>query len=123
MKLKPLDGVAAVSVTAAALASLFVLIRLTSAKPDITTAVITTDSGTYTMPLNEDAERTFQSNGHTLTVKVENGLAYIADSTCPDKLCVDMGYLDFAGDSAVCLPAACTVRVEGRENLIDGIVG
>ena len=51
-----------------------------------------------------------------VTVTAENGRIRVSDAECPDKLCVNCGWLDSDGDMAVCLPAKVVVSVKGAEN-------
>ena len=45
-------------------------------------------------------------------IRVENGRICVLSSSCPDKLCVNCGWLEEKGDSAVCLPNQVVVRIE-----------
>ena len=42
--------------------------------------------------------------------------------TCPDQVCVHTGLLTQAGESAICLPARATLRLEGGGDAIDATV-
>lgn len=62
-----------------------------------------------------------------LTVKLEisdRGARFIS-SGCPDKLCVRRGLLSGYPDSAVCLPAKVSVKIERRDigSLPDAVAG
>ena len=43
-------------------------------------------------------------------------------STCPDQECVQTGQLTRAGESAICLPARVTLRLEGGGDSVDATV-
>ena len=45
-------------------------------------------------------------------IEVQNGRICVRSSTCPDKVCVNCGWLDEKGDTAVCLPNSVVVRIE-----------
>lgn len=66
-----------------------------------------------TLSLSIDREYPFEHNGVSLTVQVKNQTVGIIHSTCADKLCVQSGFLQTTGTSAVCLPAELSVTVEG----------
>ncbi|MBR5273268.1 MAG: NusG domain II-containing protein [Clostridia bacterium] len=51
-------------------------------------------------------------DGCHVEIEVENGRARVLSSTCPDKICVNCGWLENKGDSAVCLPNKVVVRIE-----------
>ena len=48
--------------------------------------------------------------------------AAVASSTCPDQVCVKTGTLTRAGESAICLPARISLRLEGSGNTVDAMV-
>lgn len=45
-------------------------------------------------------------------IEVENGRIRVRSSSCPDKVCVNCGWLEEKGDTAVCLPNSVVVRIE-----------
>lgn len=72
------------------------------------------------LSLETSGEYIFQNNGHTLTVQVKDGEIGIIHSTCSDKICMKTGFFNTAGATAVCLPAAFSLTVEGTSP-VDGI--
>lgn len=76
-------------------------------------AVRINGSVVQTLSLNLDGEYLFENNGISLTVQVKSGTVGVVHSTCPDKLCMQAGFLQTAGTAAVCLPAGLSVTVEG----------
>lgn len=52
-------------------------------------------------------------NGIVLTVVFYPDGAAVLSSQCPDKICVNKGKLTRAGESALCLPARVSLRLEG----------
>ena len=50
--------------------------------------------------------------GCRVEIEVENGRIRVLSSSCPDKICVNCGWLSEKGDTAVCLPNSVVVRVE-----------
>lgn len=51
-------------------------------------------------------------DGCRVEIEVQNGRICVRSSTCPDKVCVNCGWLCEKGDTAVCLPNSVVVRVE-----------
>lgn len=45
-------------------------------------------------------------------IEVEKGRARFKYADCPDKICVNTGWLENAGDTAVCLPNRAVVTIE-----------
>ncbi len=46
-------------------------------------------------------------------IRAEQGRIRVIEASCPDKLCKNCGWLDSAGDLAVCLPAKVVISVTG----------
>ena len=75
-------------------------------------AVISVDGQEVeSMPLEKDG--TFSVNG--LTVIVSENCAFITESDCPDKVCVDSKKASNVGDSIICVPNKVSVRIVGKE--------
>ena len=58
-------------------------------------------------------------------ILVENGKIKIADASCPDKLCVNMGYISEPLMPITCLPNHLVIRIvnDGEESpSLDGVV-
>ena len=65
-------------------------------------ATITVDGkiyGTYSL----DKDQTINVDDHN-TVVIKDGVVYMEDANCPDKLCVKQGEIDSNGEKIVCLP-------------------
>lgn len=52
-------------------------------------------------------------NGILLTIAFYPDGAAVLSSQCPDKICVHAGKLTRSGETALCLPARVTLRLEG----------
>ena len=74
-----------------------------------------------TIPLTENG---FETEVNGVVVCVEDGKAYVKDSTCKDKVCVNSGELSKSGESAVCAPNGVSVQISGeRDSSLDAITG
>ncbi len=64
-------------------------------------------------------------NGGRNTLVIEDGVAYVKDSTCPDHLCEYMGKISKVGQSVICLPNRVVVEIRGNNNSkeFDAVVG
>lgn len=58
-----------------------------------------------------DSDETFYVHG--VEIEVKDGQAYVVNSNCPDKLCVNMKKAKNAGDSIICVPNKVSVRIAG----------
>ena len=62
------------------------------------------------------------------TVELDNGVTVIFDgmracishSDCPDKTCVQKGWLSMAGQTSVCLPNRTVLSLDGGDVIIGG---
>ena len=59
-------------------------------------------------------------NGGSNTVRVEKGRIRVADADCPDRVCVDFGYLSNGPAPIVCAPHRLMIRLTG-ESTVDGV--
>ena len=50
-------------------------------------------------------------------ILAENGRIRFDNSDCPDKICVNTGWLNRAGQSAACLPNKTLIVIEGSSEL------
>lgn len=76
------------------------------------------------LPLSEDAVYPIEAEGHCLTVRVEQGEAFVTDATCPDKVCENTGRIHTKGASVVCAAARVSVRVTGGGDAdVDHVAG
>ncbi len=86
------------------------------------TVVIKSDGKVVeTVSLTEDGYKT-EVNG--VVIYIEDGKAFVKESSCKDKVCVNSGELSKSGQSAVCAPNGVSVEISGKnENLPDAITG
>lgn len=86
-----------------------------------TVAVITIDGNVYKeIPLSEHSGTdeipiTTPEGGHNLVV-VRNQEIGITEADCPDKICVQEGFIARPGESVVCLPHKLMVEVKAANN-------
>ena len=77
------------------------------------TCTVSYGQASETFSLAENRVITVLSNGHALTVVIENGTVSVIESDCPDRACVNSGTISRAGQAIVCVPAKVTVRIDG----------
>ena len=72
----------------------------------------------HTLSLDTERVLTVEGkNGITLTIRIENGEAFVESASCADKTCVHRGRLKKSGDIAVCLPAEISLRILGESEV------
>jgi hypothetical protein len=77
--------------------------------------VIEASGATWIYPLDVDRTQAVRGPiGDTLVV-IRGGRALVADSPCPDKLCVHMPSISLPGQWIACLPNRVFVRVKGED--------
>ena len=97
-------------------AALFLVVEMT--KKDGAGVVVKVDGNKIAeYSLSENA--TYELNGGTNILVIENGKAYLSDANCPDKLCVHQGKISRTGEVITCLPNKLTVTVFGAEESLD----
>ena len=72
---------------------------------------------TAAYPLSKDVAVTLTTpDGTSYNVLViSGGAADVTDAGCPDKLCVHMHPIRYAGESITCLPNRTVIQIEGGE--------
>lgn len=65
------------------------------------------------LPLSEDTRIVLGEGEHTNTLVIAGGAAQVAEASCPDRICVRQGVIQYAGESIVCLPHKLVVTVQG----------
>ena len=59
----------------------------------------------------------------TAKIIAQKGRIKFEESNCPDKICVNTGWLTKSGQSAICLPNRIIIKVIGQKSDIDAIAG
>lgn len=81
-------------------------------------AVITVDGQTVReIPLNQTPDGEFSllaDSSLPITFRVENHRIRFLDSDCPDRICVNTGYLHEQNEIACCLPNKTILTIEYR---------
>ncbi len=75
--------------------------------------------GAYVYALSKDGVYRIEGRGGALTLQIDGGAAFVSESDCPDKLCVRVGRLSRAGDTAACLPLGIVVTITGGRADVD----
>ena len=69
-----------------------------------------------TFDLTKDREYFIETKiGYNLLI-IKNEKARILDADCPNKICVDKGYISKNGESIICLPHHIVVTIESSED-------
>ena len=85
--------------------------------------LVSTPTSSEKYVLSDDREIYIEEGGYTLVIVIEDGAAYVHDSSCPDKLCKSLGRISHSGETVVCAPAGVSLKILGGEEAIDYVAG
>lgn len=86
--------------------------------------IVKTPHEKYAYSLNKNVEFTTEGSIGKTKIKIENGKAFVTESCCDNKNCINMGKLSRVNDYAACLPNGIILYIEGEDEKekIDAIV-
>jgi hypothetical protein len=76
--------------------------------------IIESSGSTWIYPLEETRTVRIRGPLGETIIEIGGGKAAVADSPCPDKLCVNAGPVAAPGQWVTCLPNAVMIRIGGR---------
>ncbi len=105
-------------------ASLIIFLSsLPSRSKEITEAIISVDGQEYARyPLDTDREIKIEQNGHVNIIEIKDGAVRVKSADCPDRTCVNQGFIEKGGEVIVCLPARLTVTLDKTDSQFDSVV-
>ncbi len=92
--------------------SLLILLVVTLTKKEGSVAVVEVNGvtvGEYSLWKNGE----YSLNGGTNVLVIENGVAYLNYSDCPDHTCEKTGKIKYVGQSIICLPNKVSITIKG----------
>ena len=93
--------------------SLLLVLGVYVTREEGNTAVVEIDGvtvGEYSLSVNG----VFPLNSGTNVLVIENGVAYLNYSSCPDHVCENMGKIRYVGEAIICLPNRVAVKIVGN---------
>jgi hypothetical protein len=90
-----------------------VLAVMEALKKDGDIAVVEID-GTVVAEYSLSVDGVYSLGGGTNTLVIENGMAYMNYSTCPDHTCERTGKIHYVGETIICLPNRISVTIKGE---------
>lgn len=73
------------------------------------------------LPLDRDTEFIVRGE-YTNVIQIKDGVAFILDTDCPNKICLKEGSIHKNGQSIICAPNKMAATIEGgREGDVDAI--
>lgn len=119
MKIKILIAVAAVIIAAGVAGSIFVL-----NSPKTNTVTVKSCGKTVcTLDLSLEPDRCFdvKCEGGVNTIEIKDGRIRVKSADCPDKTCVNMGWLESSAMPVVCLPHDLIIEFAGDGGEVDAV--
>ena len=104
-------------------AVLLLIVPLLRTDDGLVLRVTTGEGEVYTYTLDRDREFVIDGAGYTLTVRIEQGKAFVTHSDCPDKICQKSGTISRQGEIIICAPAQISIVIEGGEDDVDFVAG
>lgn len=68
---------------------------------------------TTVLPLNINTDYLIDGIEGSNHLIIEDGVCFVEEADCPDKLCVKQGKIDKIGQSIICLPHRVVVTIKG----------
>ncbi len=71
----------------------------------------------YELPLSENTELLITgSDGGSNKLIISDGVCYITEADCPDKLCIKQGKISHNGESIICLPHKLVITIHNASD-------
>lgn len=79
----------------------------------------------YTYPLSTNRTEQIQTENGTNTFYIKEGIVYMKEADCHDKVCVNMHGISKTGETIVCLPHKLVLEIvnQNEDNGLDAITG
>lgn len=85
-------------------------------------AIVTGPSGTTQVSLGSDRVLEVEGLRGIVRIEVSGESVRVAESACPDHLCVAQGRVSAPGAAIVCVPNGVSVRLGGGAHALDSVV-
>lgn len=83
--------------------------------------VITVDGDEYVQyPLESGSTKEITVDGHNKVI-IQDGVVWMEEADCPDKLCINQGKISKSGQTIICLPNRVMVTIKGGIIQYDGV--
>lgn len=96
--------------------SYFIYIQFFNSANSTIAEILIDDTVIYTTVLDEDKEFTLPELPN-ITFEISSGKIRFLHSDCPDKVCVNTGFISHAGQLAVCLPNHAVLKISSTDEV------
>lgn len=74
------------------------------------------------LPLKKSTIKSFRSEKGLVSVTVENGQAWVSESSCPQKICRSLAPVSQSGERIICAPNCFLLEIQGSGS-VDTVIG
>ena len=92
-----------------------------SSEPGQQLAILTAGDPPRILPLHPDQELRIPGALGDSVIRIDQGRARFIASACTNKVCVQRGWIDTAGETSACLPNRVSIQVLGRDARYDAV--
>ncbi|MFO7558574.1 MAG: NusG domain II-containing protein [Desulfobacterales bacterium] len=79
--------------------------------------------GVRTMQMDLHKNRTYDLADGRMRIETKDGRIHVVRSSCPNKICVNSGWIESPGQIIACVPNKIIIQVDtGRAPLLDAVV-
>ena len=71
------------------------------------------------IPLNRNAEYTIKGQLGNFMIEVRSGKAGVLETSCPEKICKKMGFINRKGSEIICIPNRIMIKISGEAEVDD----
>ena len=87
--------------------------------------------GSYVIIMHQNEEKArfsltsngvYDINDGKNQIEILDGKVRMIDADCPDELCIRQGWIEYDGQSIICLPNKITVMISGGDSSVDFVL-
>lgn len=109
--------------TVTVLAAVILIWNIQGASPDPDVTAVITQDGRVIKQLDllnlDEPEYLYLTGTVSQVIVAERGRIRFLESDCPNRTCVNSGWLTRAGDRAVCVPSRVVIKIVGKNPEMD----
>lgn len=91
--------------------------------PSAATVLIKTPEAVYRYPIDRDRTVKVKGKLGEYLIEIRNGKVRAMEANCPERICIERGWIYRSGDSIICFPNQIIIRLENGGQKEDAITG
>ena len=94
---------------------MYLAYKIFIALPAVTVQVTVNNKLVAELDLNKDQELTIQEDDSSYNhLEIKDGKIWVDDASCPDKVCITKGKIEYATETIVCAPNKMVITIMGN---------